>query len=434
MSPPAAAPPRIITSQAERPLSQISTSSGVPPPPYSPVDERLIQQFAAMNMPGGEDAVEEPEVFSTPQSTSIDLPSQTFDRTEAAVNRTPSSARSGSNPRPPSQRRHGSGGSTGSTHRRTQSSSSQSHPQSRHRDLPPTPGTDDESDLPPTVRPHAIYRPATPPASAGSRHTSFRVRSPTQEPHAPELARQTSHGSTTSRGSHRRRGSGQAEDPLVLLRKYDTIILVDDSVSMADLWYEAKSALAEIATMAAKYDIDGVDIYFVNDRKQGIGLKTADAVIALFDSIEPAGQDSEIAGRLEEFLLPYLSRIEKYQQAVELGTAAHLQLQKVRPINFIILTDGVPSDDPESVIVSAARRLDAQNFPLSQVGIQFVQLGDDPEATEVLQHLDDGLGKAYGIRDIVDWTLLPEGRLDAGVLTKILLGGINRRVDGKAGH
>ncbi|KZO98173.1 hypothetical protein CALVIDRAFT_478973 [Calocera viscosa TUFC12733] len=202
---------------------------------------------------------------------------------------------------------------------------------------------------------------------------------------------------------------------------------------MADLWDEAKRALGEIATMAAKYDIDGVDIYFVNDRKQGIGLRqTADAVIALFDSIEPAGADSEIAGRLEEFLLPYLNRAEKYQQAVELGTAAHLP--KVRPINFIVLTDGVPSDDPESVIVSAARRLDAQNFPLSQVGIQFVQLGDDPEATEVLQHLDDGLGRAYGIRDIVDWTLLPEGRLDASLLTKILLGGINRRVDGKAGH
>jgi len=222
------------------------------------------------------------------------------------------------------------------------------------------------------------------------------------------------------------------EDPLVLLRKYDTIILVDDSVSMADLWEEAKSALAEIALMAAKYDIDGVDIHFVNDKNEGIGLKTAESVIALFNSIEPAGQDSEIAGRLEDFLLPYLKRAEIYRDAVEAETAG--PLPKVKPINFIVLTDGVPSDDPESVIVSAARRLDARNFPLSQVGIQFVQLGDDPEATEVLQYLDDGLGKAYGIRDMVDWTLLPEGRLDAGLLTKILLGGINRRVDGKAGH
>ncbi|EJU06389.1 hypothetical protein DACRYDRAFT_19564 [Dacryopinax primogenitus] len=289
---------------------------------------------------------------------------------------------------------------------------------------------DDGADMPPTVRPHAsVYRPPTPPTSAGSRYTSFRVQSPTQEAVSPQVARQTSHSSGRSRGSHRRRGSTGIEDPLALLRKYDTIILVDDSVSMADLWDDAKDALAEIALLAARYDIDGVDIHFVNDKREGTNLRTAESVMQLFASVNPAGEYSEIAGRLEDFLLPYLSRAEKYQEAVELGTAA--LLPKVRPINFIVLTDGVPSDDPESVIVAAARRLDAHNFPLSQVGIQFVQLGDDPEATEVLQYLDDGLGKAHGIRDMVDWTLLPEGGLDASVLTKILLGGINRRVDGK---
>jgi hypothetical protein len=56
------------------------------------------------------------------------------------------------------------------------------------------------------------------------------------------------------------------------------------------------------------------------------------------------------------------------------------------------------ADDPESVIITAARRLDARNFPLSQLGIQFVQIGNDPSASEALAELDDGLAAAHGVR------------------------------------
>jgi hypothetical protein len=74
------------------------------------------------------------------------------------------------------------------------------------------------------------------------------------------------------------------------------------------------------------------------------------------------------------------------------------------------------ADDPESVIVAAATRLDNGNFPLSQVhfyftaenhtstepgiqvGIQFVQVGDSREATRYLQDLDDQLACRRGMR------------------------------------
>lgn len=108
------------------------------------------------------------------------------------------------------------------------------------------------------------------------------------------------------------------------------------------------------------------------------------------------GRDSELGGRLEEFLLDYLGRLERYKAAVDEGKAA--TMPKVKPVNYIVITDGSPTDDPESVIVQAARRLDHGHFPLSQVGIQFVQIGDDYEASVVLKHLDDGLSKAHGVR------------------------------------
>lgn len=42
--------------------------------------------------------------------------------------------------------------------------------------------------------------------------------------------------------------------------------------------------------------------------------------------------------------------------------------------------------------------MDVKNVPLGQFGIQFVQIGDDPDATEALKELDERLGPANGVR------------------------------------
>jgi hypothetical protein len=59
------------------------------------------------------------------------------------------------------------------------------------------------------------------------------------------------------------------------------------------------------------------------------------------------------------------------------------------------------------VIINFARRLDVKNVPLRQLGIQFVQIGDDPNAAYALKELHDNLGPANGIRvsNYGDYTL-----------------------------
>jgi hypothetical protein len=42
--------------------------------------------------------------------------------------------------------------------------------------------------------------------------------------------------------------------------------------------------------------------------------------------------------------------------------------------------------------------LDVRNVPLRQLGIQFVQIGDDADAAEALKELDDQLGPDHGVR------------------------------------
>ena len=89
--------------------------------------------------------------------------------------------------------------------------------------------------------------------------------------------------------------------------------------------------------------------------------------------------------------------------------------------------------DPESVIINTATRLDKLQAKLDQVGIQFIQVGEDPEATVYLHELDDELHKrGDGCRDIVDTTPatdLMNGRFDSKFLLKAMLGGINKRLD-----
>ena len=69
-----------------------------------------------------------------------------------------------------------------------------------------------------------------------------------------------------------------------------------------------------------------------------------------------------------------------------------------RSMPFVYKLTLGPADDPRQAIVDAARRLDERQVPVHKFGIQFVQIGDDPDATEALKELDDELGPANGVR------------------------------------
>ncbi|KAI0776169.1 hypothetical protein BD413DRAFT_649630 [Trametes elegans] len=220
------------------------------------------------------------------------------------------------------------------------------------------------------------------------------------------------------------------EDALETLRKYNTVIVVDDSGSMSKggLWTEAREALAALADVAAKYDADGIDVCFLNSKKTGANMTNGQQVRRMFDSVLPRGA-TPIGERLEDLMLYYLNELDNAK-----STGGMAAVKTIKPVNYIILTDGVPTDDPASVIANVARRLDEGNYPLSQVGIQFVQIGSHRSATEYLRTLDDELQAEYHVRDIVDTTPYIGGRLSADTIIKILLGGINRRVDKRGGQ
>ncbi|KAG9119163.1 hypothetical protein FRC07_005962, partial [Ceratobasidium sp. 392] len=178
------------------------------------------------------------------------------------------------------------------------------------------------------------------------------------------------------------------EVALEQLMKYDTQFLIDDSGSMGgSLWIEARDALMGIAQAALQHDADGIEVYFLNAAEKGQTVHSEDDVEQLFESVHPTS-GTPTGERLEQILTAYIVRLEEAKKS---GT-------RMKPLNLIVITDGAPSDDPESVIIAAAKRLDAGQFPLAQVGIQFIQVGNDENARKALEELDDHLGGKHDVR------------------------------------
>ncbi|KAH9840007.1 uncharacterized protein C8Q71DRAFT_745408 [Rhodofomes roseus] len=203
------------------------------------------------------------------------------------------------------------------------------------------------------------------------------------------------------------------------LKEIKVVVIVDDSMSMeGESWLNAGEALADVAEMARMYEADGIDIYFLNNNRSLLDVRSKTDVRGLFQDVLPEGQ-TPTGQKLSEVLNRHIPKLKE---------------QGSKPTSIIVITDGVPTDDPEVVIVDAARRLEANGIPARQLGIQFVQIGDDPDATEALKELDDGLESKYGIRDIVDTTLYdphaPIFRTET--LVKILHGAIQKSLDNSA--
>lgn len=228
-----------------------------------------------------------------------------------------------------------------------------------------------------------------------------------------------------------------SEDPLDVLRRYNTVVVLDDSGSMQGaLWTQAINALRGLAQWAAQYDRDGIDVYLLNNCLGGKGshaafnLTSADAVVRALEGVIPSG-GTPLGARLKEILDAHAKQWAPRRRFLGLGRRA---APRPRPLNILVITDGIPTDDPKAAIVAAARTLDALGAPHDALGLSFVQIGDDARAAEYLRELDDDL-PAAGVRDMVDTTPYAAGLdSDPEALVKILLGGVHRRVDRKGGR
>ncbi|KAG1866033.1 hypothetical protein F4604DRAFT_1928350 [Suillus subluteus] len=206
--------------------------------------------------------------------------------------------------------------------------------------------------------------------------------------------------------------------------EYKTVILIDDSISMAegDSWNQVREALGGIVDIAIQYGSKGLDLHFMHQNQFAENMRSRFDVEKLFDQLSPTGEDTPTGVRLEQL-------IEMYLPLIEHPSSTH------EPISIIVITDGAATDSDELLrcIVEAASRLDRQQVHLEKFGIQFVQIGTDQDAARALHVLDDELSDRYKIRDIVDTTPFDpsNGAFNTDYMIKILIGSLHQETENR---
>ncbi|KAF5376140.1 hypothetical protein D9615_007707 [Tricholomella constricta] len=219
---------------------------------------------------------------------------------------------------------------------------------------------------------------------------------------------------TTNPGYNPQLDERRPETMIAYLKNYRVFFVIDDSGSMDGArWLETGDALLEIAEHALQQNVDEVDIRFFNNSTVYRGVKGASTVQMIFNTVRPAG-GTPTGATLKVVINEHIDRLDE-----AVNTAAYAT---IKPLDIIVLTDGVPTDRPNDVLVTAVARMKAAKHHPNAVGVQIVQIGDDPEAVPALKNLMSG-----DVGSIVD-TVPYNGQLTPQKLERILLGGLHPNI------
>ncbi|MDY6936608.1 MAG: VWA domain-containing protein [Cyanobacteriota bacterium] len=199
-----------------------------------------------------------------------------------------------------------------------------------------------------------------------------------------------------------------------MLENRDYTLIIDKSGSMStqdragrkSRWEAVQESTLALAQKCEEFDPDGITIYVFSSRFKRYDNVTADKVSEIFQENQPVGR-TDLASVLKDALENYFTR-KAAGEAKENGEI------------FLVITDGEP-DDRKGVmklLIDASRRIDKDE----EMGISFIQVGDDPKVTEFLKALDDRLEEAGAKFDIVD--TVPLDRMEGSTLSEVLLNAI----------
>lgn len=160
-------------------------------------------------------------------------------------------------------------------------------------------------------------------------------------------------------------------------KEFDYILVLDKSGSMGDAsltlenrtrWDEAQEFTESFARFAEKHDDDGLTVItFSSTTKVYDGVK-ADKVHEIFTTCQPGGSTN---------------------LAAALDVAFKKKFSTTKAAIIVVMTDGVPDSETavKASIIAAANKIEKDG----DIGIQFVQIGNDAHAAKFLGDLDDNL-------------------------------------------
>lgn len=144
-------------------------------------------------------------------------------------------------------------------------------------------------------------------------------------------------------------------------------------------WDELVQLFSILAYMVKERDEDGLDLYFIRSEKHLCSKHTSSLVQCVKDMKSKLDGLSSPIIRLDTILKDYVRRLRGEQSIPQLS--------------IYFFTNGVwtPQCDLVPVIDSAVKALKSRNFLETQIGIQFISFGNDPNGLKRLDLLDNHL-------------------------------------------
>lgn len=171
-------------------------------------------------------------------------------------------------------------------------------------------------------------------------------------------------------------------------------------------WTQAESAIVDLAQQCEAFDPDGITVYTTALPCHKYDHTTSQKITEIFREYQPVDT---------------VNLTDVLQIAIENYFHRKAQAQ-AKPNGAIILVilDSEPDDRMEMVnlIVETTQRMERNE----ELGISFIQVGEDLLARGFLQSLDDDLHQAGAKFDMVDTKVLD--KIEEGSLTQILLDAI----------
>ncbi|MBW4685455.1 MAG: VWA domain-containing protein [Komarekiella atlantica HA4396-MV6] len=200
-----------------------------------------------------------------------------------------------------------------------------------------------------------------------------------------------------------------------MLENRDYTLIIDKSGSMAtpdqkggrSRWVAAQESTLALASKCEQFDPDGITIYVFSGKFKRYENVTSGKVAQIFQENDPSGT-TDLAAVLKHATDDYFQRKSSGKT-------------KPNGETILVVTDGEPDDRKAvmRVIIEASRRMDRDE----ELGISFIQVGTDQQATRFLKVLDDDLQSAGAKFDICD-TITMEDMEDLS-LSEVLLNAIN---------
>jgi hypothetical protein len=190
-----------------------------------------------------------------------------------------------------------------------------------------------------------------------------------------------------------------------IVANFCEVFLVDNAETMKSYWGEASFLLETLLLKVEGLDEDGIDLLFTSGKKKVEGRQFHGKLRKVLQS-DPfmAAMKSPEAKPIENFHTDIVKPLsEIFGTYLEMAKRSQREKWRKRPpisrkLTLFILTDGMwtgtkRKGDVDELILLFVEKLRNELGDLNQRSftIQFIQFGNDPEATRHLQDLDNNL-------------------------------------------